>query len=248
MNTFSLLQLSLDQMIERHAFEDASVAMASITRSDGAMLHRDLYGIVMSNLSEDEALALQEELAQRNYPTTIVADGDLPVLHESSQIQCIESREGDLILTDSMGHQRVRPVTDLRFLAAGFVNRLHFKSEWDQHLDSGLGSDGAARLVTERELHEKTELEFRLDLFFNTTPERQHAILCKESVIYYQGDPLLLRDATGLIQLSGAMAGLLSPERVNAFLRNSQSHPNYPSLHSYQEEILWHFHRLSQLA
>jgi hypothetical protein len=244
MNTFSLLQLSLDQKIERHAFEDASTAVASVARADCAMLHRDLYGIVVSHLAEDEALAFQAELARRDYPTAIVADSDLPVLHESFQIQHIECREEALILTDSMGHQRVRPLADLRFLAAGFINRLHFKSEWDQHLDSGLDSHGAARLVTERELHEETELEFRLDLFFKSTPERQHAILCKDSMIYYQGDALLLRDTAGLIQLSGAMADLLPPERVNTFLRHPQSHPHYPGLHGYEEEILWYFHRL----
>ena len=248
MSTFALLQLSLDQRIERHAFEDASAAVASVARADCATLHRDLYGIVVSNLTEEEAMAFQAELAQRRYPTAIVADSDLPVLHDGYQIQHIECLDGNLLLTDSMGHQRVRPVVDLRFLAAGFIQRLHFRTEWDQHLDSGLDSNGAARLVTERELHEQTELEFRLDFFFNTAPERQYATLCKKSMIYYQSGPLLLRDTTGLIQLSSAVADLLPPERMNTFLRNPQAHPHYPGLHSYEEEIRWYFHRLGLLA
>lgn len=125
---------------------------------------------------------------------------------------------------------------------------MHFRTEWDQHLDCGLDSNGAARRVTERELHEQTELEFRLDFFFNTAPERQYTTLCKESIIYYQGDPLLLRDTTGLIRLSSAIADLLPTERMNTFLRNPQSHPHNPILHSYEEEIRWNFHRLGLLA
>jgi hypothetical protein len=44
MNTYSLLQLSLDQSIDRHAFEDASAVVPSLARVDCAMLHRHLYG------------------------------------------------------------------------------------------------------------------------------------------------------------------------------------------------------------
>jgi hypothetical protein len=244
MSTFSLLQLSLDQSIGRHAFEDASAVVASVARVDCAMLHRDLYGVVVSNLTKDEALAFQTELAQRNFPTALVADSDLPVLQESFQVQRIELQEGNLALTDSMGHLRVRPVGDLYFLAAGFVKRLHFNSDWDQHLESGIDSHGSVRLVTERTHHEESELEFRLDFFFKSTPARQHTNLCKDSIIFYQGNALLLRDFEGLVELSKAMADLLPAEAVNRFLRNPESHGHYPTFHSYQEEIIWHFHQL----
>jgi hypothetical protein len=244
MNTFSLLQLSLDQSIERHAFEDASAAVASVARADCAMLHRDLYGVVVSNLTEDEALAFQAELTQRNFPTTLVADSDLPVLQESFQVQRIELQEENINLTDSMGHLRVRPVSDLCFLAAGFVKRLHFNSDWDQHLEAGIDSHGSVRLVTERTHHEESELEFRLDFFFKSTPERQHTNLCKDSMIFHQGKPLLLRDAAGLLELSKAMANLLPAEAVNRFLRNPESRSHYPTFHGYREEIIWHFHQL----
>ena len=244
MITYSLLQLSLDQKIERHDFEDASEAVASICRADCAMLYRHLYGIVVSNLLKNEALAFQAELTQRDFPTMMVPDSELPLLKESFMIQHIELKGSDLVLTDSMGHQRIRPVADLVFLAAGFVSRLHFKSEWHQHLDSGIGSDGSARLVTEHERHEKSEIEFRLDFFFQTFPERHHVGLGAESRITCQGDTLMMRDKAGLLELSAAMAALLPPERVNTFLRDPGNHPHYPTFLSYNEEVRWHFHRL----
>ena len=166
METFSLLQISLDQVIDRRALEDASMAVA---RADCARLQRELFGIVVSGLPHPEALAFHAELARRDFPAEVVADRDLPVLHESFQIQRIERRGEVLVLTDSMGRERVRPLTDLVFLAGGFFNRIEFKTEWHQHLDFR-GADGRGggmpKLVTEREFREENELRFRLDLFF----------------------------------------------------------------------------------
>lgn len=248
MNTFSLLQLSLDQKIERRAFEDASDAVPSVARADCAMLHRHLYGIVVSNLPEDEALAFQAKLAEQGFPTIAVPDRELPLLRDSFQIQNIELRDENLVLTDSMGHQRIRPVAELVFLAAGVVSRLHFKSEWNQHLDAGIESHGAARLVTEHELYEESEMEFRLDFFFSTSPERQHASACMESRIIYKDTPLLLRDTDGLRGLTNDMARLLPPERLSSFFHHPGSHPHYPTLRSYQNEIRWYFHGLGMPA
>ncbi len=244
MSTFSLLQLSLDQTIDRPAFEDASAVVPSLARADGAMLHRRLNGIVVSNLPEDEALAFQAELAQRSFPTVVVPDRELPMLPESFRVQSIDCREEELVLTDSMGHERIRLVTDMVFLAAGFVSRLHFMSEWDQHIESDLDSHGSARLVVEREHHEQREVEFRVDFFFEDDPQRQHAAIRLEDLIHYQGCPLRLRDTAGLNELVSAMANLLPSECVNSFLQNPDSHLAYPTFRCYEEEIRWNLYRL----
>ncbi len=191
-----------------------------------------------------EALAFQEELSQRDFPTAVVPDTELPLLQDSFQIQDIELREENLVLTDSMGHQRIRPVAELVFLAAGVVSRLHFKSEWNQHLDAGIDSNGAARLVTEHEVYEESEVEFRLDFFFDTSPERQHASSCRDSKICYKDRPLRFRDRDGLRELTSAMAQLLPPERLSSFFHHPDSHPHYPTLRDYQNEIRWYFHGL----
>jgi hypothetical protein len=244
MSTFSLLQLSLDQTIDRPTFEDASAKVPSLARADGAMLHRRLYGIVVSNLPEEEALAFQAELAQHSFATEVVPDRELPLLQESFRVQSIDCREGELVLADSMGHQRIRPVTDLVFVAAGFVSRLHFVSEWDQHIESDLDSHGSARLVVDREHHEQREVEFRVDFFFKSAPERQHAAIRLETLMHHQGHPLRLRDTDGLNELLSTLARLLPAERVNSFLQNPESHLAYPTFRCYEEEIRWFLHRL----
>lgn len=242
MNTFSLLQLSLDQKIDRHGLEDASLAVASVSRPDCAMLHRQLYGIVISNLAEEEALAFQSELSQRDFPTLVVPDSELPLLPDSFHIQRIGLEEENLVFTDSLGHSRTRPLAELEFLAAGMVSRLRFKSEWNQHLDSGIEMTGAPKLVTEHELYEESEMEFRLDFFFSTSPQRQHASASAESTILYQDNTLRLRDTEGLRALASTLAALLPSGRLNSYFRAPASHPPYRTLRNYQNEIRWHLH------
>jgi hypothetical protein len=247
MKTFSLLQLSLDQKIDRRDFEDASRSVTSVSRQDCAMLHRQLYGIVVSNLPEEEAQAFQAELARRDFPTVLVPDGELPLLPDSFQIQRIDLQEENLVFTDSIGRSRIRPVAELEFLAAGVVSRLHFKSAWNQHLDFGIESTGTARLITEHELYEESELEFRLDFFFSTSPARQHASACAVSTICYQDTLLRLPDTDGLRELATGMAVLLPDGRLSSYFRNPESHPPYRTLRNYQNEIRWHLHGLETL-
>lgn len=247
METFSLLQTSLDHMIDRQSLEEASVAARSVARADCARLQRELFGILVSRLERDEALAFQAALAKCGFPTEVVADRELPVLHESFQIQRIERRGEVLILTDSMGRERARQLTDLVFLAAGFFHRIEFKTEWRQHLDFGGGAQdgrGMPQFVTEREYREETELLFRLDFFFWSEPNRLHAMLGPETAIFHEGKPLRLKDRAGLEALMVAMAALLPPERLNSWLRDPKKGRVYPNLSCYEEEIRWHFHRL----
>jgi hypothetical protein len=244
MNTFSLLQLSLDQKIERRDMEEASRTVTSLSRQDCAMLHRRLYGIVVSNLPEDEAMAFQASLSQRDFPTVLVADRMLPLLQDSFHVQRITLEERDLVFTDSIGRSRIRPLASLEFIAAGLVSRLHFKSAWNQHLDSGIESTGSARLVTEHELYEESEMEFRLDFFFGTAPHRQHAAASADSTIYYQETPLRCGDTEGLLKLTEAMAKLLPCERLSSYFHNPESHPSYRTLRDYQNEIRWCLHGL----
>ena len=172
------------------------------------------------------------------------------MLHESFQIQRIEIRGEMVVLTDSMGRERIRPVSDLVFLAGGFLNRIEFKTEWHQHLEFGGGRHAASmpKLVTEREFKEETELQFRLDFFFWSEPNRVHLALHKESAIFYQGKPMRLKDRSALEEMMAAMGNLLPPERVGSSLRDPKAGRVYPSLQRYEEEIRWHFHRLKARA
>lgn len=251
METYSLLQESLDQTIGLTALEEASDAVRSVARADCIRLLREKSGIFMSNMDRDEALAFQAALKAHHFSTSVVADRDLPVLHESFQIQRIDLKDEVLVLTDSMGRVRTRPLTDLVFLASGYINRIMCKTEWHQHLDfsraEGRGG-GMPRLVNEREYREENELEFRLDFFFWAEPNRLHAALASETAIFFQGRPVRLKTVDALNGLLSSMGNLLPPERLNSGLRVPESCGVYPGFQSYEKEIRWHFHRLKSLT
>ena len=248
METFSLLQVSPDQLIDRDDLEEAATAARSIVRADCGRLHRELFGIVVSGLERDEALAFQTALKQREIPTDLVADRDLPVLHESFQIQRIEVRDEQIILTDSMGRVRTRPLAELVFLAAGYFNQMEIKTTWHQRLDfqgQGIHGGGMPQWINERESREEAELQFRLDFFFWTAPNRLHAALAKDTAMFHEGQAIRLRDDGALDALLAAMGKLLPAQRLSSGLRAPATGRFYPNFHCYEEEIRWHFYRLT---
>lgn len=240
MSTYSLLQVSLDQTIDRESLEEASVVVPSVARADCAHLQRDLFGIVVSNLPLEEAKAFQAELKRRGFPTDVVADDELPVLHEPFTIQRIETGEKALVFTDSMGREQTRTLDDLVFVAGGFLTQSKMKSV----LVMERGPQVRHPQLEQRHCFNDVP-EFRLDFFFCSAPNRLRASVSAESMMFFQGRPLRLRDTALLLGAMMDLQELLPPERVGAGLRRSDTKTFYPSLRSYEEEIRWHFHRLT---
>lgn len=242
MSTFSLLLESPDQKIDRTTLEDASVSVRSIARADCARLHHEMNGILVSRLDRSDADAFHHALLARKFPTRVVADADIPTLHQGFQIQSVTIREEVLLLNDSMGRERVKPVSDLVFIASGFVNRLDIRSETKHFIDYSGPRGGAPAVGTERELIEEDKTVFRLDFFFGSDPHRLHLLLAEDSAIFHQGRPARLRDTAALLELTRSMATLLPPDRLSIDeVPPGRIHPN---LRSYESGIRWHFHRL----
>ena len=249
MSSYSLLQLSLDQSISREALEDASVAVRSIARGDCARLHRELFGILMSGLERPEAETFQAELKRRSFPTQLVVDENLPQLHEPFTVQRLEVKGEVLLFTDFMGRIQTRPLTDLVFLAGGFLRHPEFKSNWELRLSPSKSiRGGAPHLDIEKQSWEEQELGFHLDFFFWAAPNRLRLALAGNTAIFYQGQPIRLKNTDGLLQMMTDLLTLLPKERVNGGLKRPNAEPFYPSARCYEEEICWHFHRLKASA
>lgn len=241
MASYSLLQLSLDQSIDRASLEDASVVARSVSRADCAKLQRELFGIVVSGLAVDEALAFQAELARRGFPTELAEDDEVPGLHAPYTVQRIAVNGRVLGFTDAMGRTQQRPLSDLVFLAGGFSTRRMFKTKERPRLEI---DDNGIRIGTEKETREQDSGEFRLDFFFTTAPHRLQARLSESNALFYQDKPLRMRLRDGLLEMMAELRALLPPERTNAGLKRTNAEPAYPNAESYEEEIRWHFHRL----
>jgi hypothetical protein len=244
METFSLVQDSLDQTLTLEALEAASDAVRVITRMDAAKLWGEKSGIFMTGMERGEAMEFQAALKAAGFATTLVADHELPQLHESFQVQRIDIKEEMLVLTDSLGRVRSRPLTDLVFLSAGWFKRIACKTEWSQYFGFSDDARRSPMLRNERKFHEEPEMLFRMDFFFWGEPNRLHIQLSDENAAFFQGEVVRLKKADALLALLAAMAALMPPQRLNTVLRKPNPEVVYPSLMSYEKEIRWHFHQL----
>ena len=249
MSTFSLLQVSLDQTIDLDSLEEASDSAPSVARADCAYMQRNLFGIVVSGLPFEEAGAFQLALKQRGFATEVVADHELPVLHEPFTVQRIILKKDALVFTDTMGREQSRPIEDLVFLAGGFMTQCKTKSEWKMGIRHISTSEGSLDLPTPEKQRKQVDVpEFRLDFFFWSSPNRLRASVSAESMMFFHDRPLRLRDTVLLLGAMLDLQELLPPERVGSGLKRTDAKNFYPSLRSYEEEIRWHFQRLKSRA
>jgi hypothetical protein len=245
MSTFSLLKMSLDQTIDRESLEEASDAAPSVARADCAGIQRNRSGILVSGLPLEEANAFQAALKQRGFATAVVADQEMPVLHEAFTIQRIDFNKEALLFTDMMGREQSRLMKDLVFVAGGFMTQSRLKTVLVMEANSPERPKELHHLARLEQRHRFEEVpEFRFDFFFWSSPNRLRASVSAESTVFFRGRPVRLRDTALLLGAMMDLQELLPPERVGSGLKRTDTKNAYPSLRSYEEEIRWHFHRL----
>jgi len=236
-STFSLLQITLDHSIERDSFLDA--ATGSVARVDLDQVYRDLYGIVISNLSREDAVKLQVELKNRNFPTELVADREIPVLPRDFQMQRLEV-EGDwLRFTDAMGRESLRSLSDLVFISGGLMTDSKLRPD-DKMIPRSSSRDRSPKI--ERNYRAEEHAEFRIEFFFLSDPYRLKLSLTETSTIFYQKQPLRLQRRGPVYEAVADLRSLVPHDRLSVGLLRPEK--AYPSAKAYLEEIRWHFYQL----
>ncbi|MGD7652112.1 MAG: hypothetical protein ACQCXQ_02775 [Verrucomicrobiales bacterium] len=248
--TYSVLQKSLDQRVDREVVEEISVILPSVTRYDSYRISRGQFGILVSGLAQQEAMAFHRQLQARAIDTEVVADADLPVLHKSFPIRGVKPAGDRIGLADTIGREMTRPLKELVFLAAGYVSRLRASSKPTGAVSrDGLersGGMGGGSTIIEHEYSLGRVREFRLDLFFWSKPHRMHISVREETLAFFHDQPIRLKNRAGLTGLMLAMADLLPEKRLNQVLRDPLNAGDYPDISDYEEEICWHFHRIGK--
>lgn len=237
---------SLDQRLNREQLEEATTAVRSVARADAFGLLNNWFGIIVAGLPFDEANAFKASLHNYGCETTVVADADIPALHEDFRCQRLDLDGGHIRLTDAMGRIHQREKDNLVFAAAGFLNHTRIatvaQTDWRY---SGRGTRQTMPApVTVRT--EKTEISnfFRIDLFFTTSPHRYSIVLGPNNSIFYGGRPIRLRNTTEQMVLKVDLASILPPERLNSSLQKPERDRQFPTLRAYEEEIRWAFYWL----
>lgn len=245
---YALLQLTLDQRIERSSLEEASVVVPSVARADCARLHKELFGIVVGGLEQAEARAFQQALAQRGFPTELVEESELPRLPEPRRIFHLQLGPAGLASEDVYGGTELVPWPDLVFAAGGFLTAQRWRPQRVMEWQIGLGPGGSMvrqlGFGTEQRLQKVPE--FRLDFLFGGGRRRQ-LVLREQTVARINGQPVQLRDREtleGVLRLLQA----LPATRTNTGIRRVGAAElfSYPSEQAFEEEIVWSLYRLGR--
>lgn len=251
MSSFSLLLPSLNQPIPREVLEEASIPVASLTRADGARLQRDLFGIVVSGLPEEDARIFREELERLGFPTDLVADEELPRLAEPFAIQRVDLQAEKLVFTDVMGRIHTHALADLLFIAGGMLERKRSTTAADREppgIGTTLRNERNYEVVQTHQTKWETVREFRADFFFPDSPARLRFTVAQGNIGFLHGRPLQLKDHALLFGAMMDFRALLPDERISMGLKQATLDPFYPSAQAFEKEIVWNFHRLSKVV
>ena len=248
---YAVLQKSLDQVITIEALEDAVRATQQLTKPDCPLLRRDLFGIVASSLSREDALGMQRILAGHGVETRAVEESNLPVLSPPKRaLSFTLAPDGLRVIEFTSPQETVIPGDAFVFAAAGHVKHLAMRPHAELELVNKWVGRGGYRQVLEKVTRDRLEdvPEFRVEFFFAGEPFRLQWILDDRSVLHANGGVFHRRDCDRLRTLLAVLAGNLPVERVNQGIARAARGEDlvYPSVHAFEEEIVWSFYQLTR--
>ncbi len=247
MSAYALLQLSLDQTLSREAMEEASVAAPMVARGDCARLQRELFGVVVRRLDEANARAFQEALRRRGFETELVPDDDLFTLPGAFGVSELRIEGEGIATVDVYGRARAVPWRACVFAAAGWAECERQKTKADlEWVVVGRGRYQRQELRPTVKRERETGLQFRIECFFASDPMRVAWVVEEGRVARLNGQPVRARDAEALGAFLDLLRARMPEGRVNRgiTLFGGEREPRYPNLRCFEEEIIWHFHRL----
>jgi len=243
--TYSLILRSLEPKLTRQELEEISTKVPSVARADCAYIARDWFGIISSSLELDDAREFQAGLRAKGCETDVVADNEIPALHEDFRCQRITLEDGGITLRTSMGRRYRKEKSDLVFIAAAGIDTEKLSSKTELKTEMRHSHHGSyPALVTQRSLKMEEKKIFRIDLFFTNAPHRISLETSEESVIFYGERLIRLKNTTEITVLMIDLQALVPPERTNQSLRELSVNPPYPTMHAYEEELRWAFYHL----
>ncbi len=245
MITYSLLLQSLEPKPTRQELEEISQNVRSIARADCAFIAEDWYGIVTTGLPLAEAETFRAGLQNLGIGADLVADSEIPTLHNDFRCQRIDLNSDEIILSTAMARRYPRRRDDLVYVSAGFVYREKASRDTEMQPQVRYSRYGAYTVQVEKSVLKIEEKRFlRIDFFFTSEPNRISLELGKDTVIFYGDRPMRMENQLDLTVLMVDLQSLLPPERMNRSLKDLSLHHVYPSMHAYEEELRWAFYRL----
>jgi hypothetical protein len=251
---YAIIQKTLD-IPNVEALRRAFTAVRCLVDSDAHALANDAYGILVKNLSLDDAMTLERALRAENIDTEAVPQAALPQLPATKFVRRVEFGRGALLVFDPVGRSFPIEWPHLMLIAAGNVlgTRPARRSALPRPTRSLLGSSRWTRWTRTDTFSSRTRTEpqeaptgvLTLELLL-TRGVARYTLIADDSA------PLLFRclgerqtdDRTRNFQLLVDEFGRAAPHawcnRGAWLLRQTPpSLLEYPSPNAFSEEILW---------
>ncbi len=246
--TYAVVQRSLDDVISREDLEAASDALPQITRVDGAILQRSLYGIVVRRLAWESAVAFQGGLRGRGWETDVVPDAALPPLPEPRIARGLTWTSDALVEIDLYGREHPVPFDAVLFAAAGWMEGQVLQET--QLYRPRVVHTGRGRAHVEPAYEIKRSWEnvtrFRLEVVIASDPPRIAWDAEPRRPLMLDGVAVAPRDAEVLYRLLDGLRARLPASRINRGIAwaGDVREFRYPTPTAFDEETLWSLYRL----
>ena len=236
---FAVLQKSLDiPPVEK--IERALLSVPGFTRIDAHTFANDAYGILVQNISAEQANAFSHALLGQGIETDVVAQADLPALPHTKFVQRLDCTPDALLIYDPLGRTFPLPWQHVMLVAAGCVRMTDFKRvekpSWSTS-DSKGGTYETTSIYNVEERSDRLLLEIvvsRAVLRYSVSAEKFRFDYLAERCT--KNFP---RNFALLVQDLAAFAPNAMLNRGAFFLKQNENLFSYPSKNAFFEEITW---------
>ena len=242
---FAVLQTTLEiPPVEK--IEQALLSVPGFTRIDAHTFANDAYGILVKNLSAEQAHAFSRSLLGQGVETEVVAEDDLVPLPQTKFVNRLDCTPEGLLIYDPLGRTFALPWQHVMLVAAGCVRMTDFnRVEKQVWVDDGNG--GQARVTDYRNVEERNDhllMEIVVSgavLRYSVSAERFRfdSLGERRTKSLPQNFALLVQDIAA--HASGAVLN-----RGAFFLKQNESLFPYPSKNAFFEEITWLLWRMKK--
>lgn len=244
---FAVLQKTLDiPPVEK--IEQALLAVPGFTRVDAHTFANDAYGILVKNISAEQANTFAQALFGQGIETDVVAQTDLPALPQTKFVHRLDCTSEGLLIYDPLGRSFPLPWQHVMLVAAGCVRMTDFnRVENRVWIDDGQG--GKTRITEYRNV-EAQNGHLLLEIIVSGAVLRYSAS-AEKFRFEYLGDrrtKSLPENFALLVQDLAAFAPHAMLNRGAFFLKQNENLFPYPSKNAFFEEITWLLWRMKREA
>jgi len=244
---YAILQKTLSPP-SREQLANAFRSLPALTDYDAAFLAKDAFGILVSNISLDEARTLSQALTAEGVDNEVVDEQDLFTLPPFKKTRRLDCLPESLVLYDQYDRPHSIDWPHVILIAAGTVAITELKRFERQRVRYHITPSTFARGVifpsttTEVTLKEEEKPHLLLEIYLDVAPVRSHAD-AHEVRYNYLGPRLQSRALNNFPLLVADLAKFATAASLNRGAQSISHDPaktfQYPNRHAFEEEIVW---------